>query len=72
MAAATLLDPDAGGEHVLTGPEALGYRDAATVITGATGRRELTGSPPRSFLDFVRACHAAEMSFHGDTNGEVN
>jgi uncharacterized protein YbjT (DUF2867 family) len=38
VAANTLLDPDAGGEHLLTGPEALGYRDAAAVITRVTGR----------------------------------
>lgn len=38
VAAAALLDPDAAGEHLLTGPDALGYRDAASIITRVTGR----------------------------------
>lgn len=37
VAAAALLDPHITGEHVLTGPQALSYRAAASVITGRTG-----------------------------------
>ncbi|OZM80959.1 NAD(P)H-binding protein [Pseudonocardia sp. MH-G8] len=45
-AAALLTDPDlpsddapgAGSDHLLTGPKALSYRDAATIISAQTGR----------------------------------
>lgn len=40
VAAAVLLDPNpVRSEHILTGPEALSYADAATVIAEVTGRR---------------------------------
>jgi uncharacterized protein YbjT (DUF2867 family) len=38
VAAEALLNPGAGGEHALTGPEALSYREAAAIITRVTGR----------------------------------
>ncbi|WP_037064343.1 NAD(P)H-binding protein [Pseudonocardia acaciae] len=38
VAAVALLDPGIAGEHVLTGPESLGYRDAASTIAKITGR----------------------------------
>lgn len=40
VAAAVLLDPSpVRSEHILTGPEALSYAEASTVIAEATGRR---------------------------------
>lgn len=38
VAAVALLDRHLSGEHLLTGPQALSYRAAASVITGFTGR----------------------------------